>query len=93
VVDSPFGVNYSRQMIKDSARRHGVADEDMEHALRLWLVFHDLSDPEGKPFLLYVGPDTAGRLIEVGINAQGDIVHAMPARKQYLPLIKKTTRR
>ena len=65
----------------------------MEHALRLWLVFHDLTDPDGRPFLLYVGPDTAGRLLEVGINAQGDIVHAMLARKQYLPRAKRFTRK
>jgi hypothetical protein len=64
----------------------------MEHVLRVWLVLHDLTDPQGKPFLLYVGPDTAGRMTEVGINARGDIVHAMPARTRYLPRAKRTRR-
>ena len=71
-------------MIRDSARRHGVTDTDMDHALRHWLVRHDLTDIQDRPFILYVA-DTVGRLIEVGVNAEGDTVHSMPARRQYLP--------
>jgi hypothetical protein len=64
----------------------------MEHVVRQWLVLHELTDPQGTPFLLYVGPDTAGRMREVGINARGDIVHAMPARPKYLPRTKYSPR-
>ncbi|MDR0284300.1 MAG: hypothetical protein LBI33_05335 [Propionibacteriaceae bacterium] len=80
-------------MIRESARRHGISDDDMRHALREWLILHDLTDPQERPFLLYVGPDRAGNLLEVGLNSAGDIVHAMPARTQYLPRAKETSRR
>ena len=80
-------------MIKDSARKHGVRDEDIEHVLREWLVIQDLSDPQGRPFILYVGPDTAGRILEVGINYNGDAIHAMPARPRFLPRSMKRTKK
>ena len=34
---------------------------------------------------MWVGPDWSGTLIEVGMNGDGDIIHAMKARRQYLP--------
>jgi len=92
IVDNHLHVNQNGHMIRDSARSHGVTDVDMEHARRNWLVRHDLSDPQRRPFILYVGPDTAGRMIEVGVNADGDYVHAMAARRQYLPRTKQRRR-
>ncbi|MDR1807217.1 MAG: hypothetical protein LBR33_04785 [Propionibacteriaceae bacterium] len=76
-------------MIKDSAHRHLVADEDITHAREHWLVAHTLTDVQRHPFTMYVGPDRAGNLIEVGENWEGDIIHAQPARPQYLPRTKR----
>lgn len=69
----------------DSARRHGVSDEDMHHAfrnpVRTFLVTEDMT--------MVIGADGAGRLIEVGVVESRDetglvIVHAMPARSKFL---------
>ena len=64
-----------------SARRHGIPDEDMRHALRNFIVRAD--DPEDDSVELFLGPDYAGNLIEVGVLDTGDelvIIHAMPGR-------------
>jgi hypothetical protein len=69
-------------VVLDSARRHGVADEDMLHAYRNPIrvfAFDDLT--------MLVGADTAGRMLEVGFApAEGIdfIVHAMSARPKFL---------
>ena len=65
----------------DSARRHGVSDEDMQHAfrnpVRTFLVGEDMT--------MVIGADAAGRMIEIGVVESRDepglvIVHAMPAQ-------------
>ncbi len=41
----------------------------------------------GDGFVMYVGPDRAGRLLEIGVvewHGVLAIVHAMPAREQFL---------
>ncbi len=69
--------------VAPSARKHGIDDQDMLHALAHPLRVFDLDDG----FTMLVGPDTAGRLLEVGV-VEGDtalvIVHAMPARQKFL---------
>lgn len=66
-------------MIKDSARKRNIADTDIEHAIahaiRVWKM-------DG--YDMVIGPTRSGALIEVGVNADGDIFHAMPARKKFL---------
>ena len=68
--------------ISRSARRHGIADEDMLHAFRNAIRvcrFDDVS--------ILVGGDRSGRLLEVGIVVKDEryrIVHAMSARPRYL---------
>lgn len=75
-------VRYSRVEIHGSARRHGVADEDMLHAVELAVVVDDLGEDPDR--WLVLGPDHAGNLLEVVvlISAEGDhlIIHAMPVR-------------
>jgi hypothetical protein len=68
-------------VILASARKHGVADEDMTHAyhhpIRV-LLLDDLT--------MLLGPDLSARLLEVGVsNREGIdfIVHAMPARPKF----------
>ena len=71
-------------LIADSARRHEVSDESMLHALRNAVSF----EPHDEGFTLYVGPDEAGRLIEVGTIESDDgdvvVVHAMRARRRFM---------
>ena len=68
-----------------SARKHGISDEDMQHALR----HHLRAFPGDEPgFTMFVGPSTTGELLDVGVVARDDqarIVHAMPARPKFRP--------
>ena len=68
-------------MILPSARKHGIADDDMLHAYRNPIRAFALDD-----LTMLVGPDRAGRLLEVGIAVADGIefiVHAMPARSKF----------
>ena len=69
--------------IADSARRHGVADEDMLHAVRNAVATEDLD--EG--LTMFIGPARDAMVLEVGVVDGEDgpvIVHAMAARRKYL---------
>ena len=69
--------------IAPSARKHGIADDDMRHALRNPLLVEDLD--EG--LTMFVGPGRDGTPLEVGVadsDAGPVIVHAMRARPRYL---------
>jgi hypothetical protein len=69
-------------VVLDSARRHGIADNDMLHAYRNPIRVLDLDD-----IAMLVGPDRAGRLLEVGVASADGVdllVHAMPARPRFL---------
>jgi hypothetical protein len=66
-----------------TARRHGIVDGDIEHA-----VLHALASGEqddGK--ILYLGPDRAGNLLEVVSVLRDDgselVIHAMRMRSIY----------
>jgi len=75
--------------IVGSARRHGVADEDIEHAIAHALVVADEADTER---VLYLGPDRAGDLLEIVSVRMDDesefVIHAMGMRKIYEHLLK-----
>jgi hypothetical protein len=66
-------------VIKDSARKRGHSEEDIRHALtnaiRVWPM-------DG--YDIVIGPLADGSLIEVGVNPDGDIFHAMKARTKFL---------
>ena len=71
-------------LIAEGARRHGIADEDMLHAVRNAIATEDLDDG----FTMFIGPATDAILVEVGVVDGEDgpvIVHAMVARRRYLP--------
>lgn len=60
----------------------GWPDEDMLHAYRNPIRVFEFED-----LTMLIGPDAAGRLLEVGTaTAEGIefIVHAMPARQKFL---------
>lgn len=71
--------------IGQTARKHGIADEDMHHAVRNPIAQWRLDDE----FTMRVGPARDGDLPEIGVlGIDSDdpvIVHAMRARPQYLP--------
>jgi hypothetical protein len=70
-------------IIADSARRHGVADEDILHAYRNPIRIYELD--EG--FTMIIGTNRTAIVCEVGV-VQGAtapvIVHAMRARETFL---------
>ena len=69
--------------IKESARKHGVSDGDMLHALRHYWRHFDTSDPA---VALFVGPSLTGAPLEVAVVSRGGraaIIHAMRARRKY----------
>jgi hypothetical protein len=82
--DSDSKVTWLRvQDIAPSARRHGVSDDDMRHALRNPISAADLGDG----LTMLIGPARDGTLLEVGVadSTTGPvIVHAMRARAKYL---------
>ncbi|MET0661980.1 MAG: hypothetical protein ABWZ42_02510 [Ilumatobacteraceae bacterium] len=71
-----------------SARRHGIADEDIVHAVEHALAVGEQDD--GK--VLYLGADRAGNLLEVVAVAREDgsevVIHAMRMRTKYEPFLR-----
>jgi hypothetical protein len=70
-------------LIAASARKHGIHDDDMLHAFDHPIFADDLD--EG--FVMFVGADTTGNLLEIGVIDSADgpiIIHAMAARPKYL---------
>ena len=69
-------------MILESARKHGIHDDDILHAYRNPTRVFDLDD-----LTMLIAVATDGRLLEIGVAA-GDgidfIVHAMTARDKFL---------
>ncbi|MDX1621954.1 MAG: hypothetical protein R3320_13230 [Nitriliruptorales bacterium] len=66
-----------------SAAMHGVTEQDALHAWAFAVDAYTLRDG----IVMYVGPDRAGNLLEVGVVEWHDelaIVHAMPARDKFL---------
>lgn len=70
--------------IEASARKHGVSDEDMLHALRHhWRAF-DTDDPA---VTMFVGPSRKAEPLGVGVVTDEEgtaIIHAMKARDKFL---------
>lgn len=68
--------------ILDSARRHGIEDEDVLHAFRNAIQANRVGD-----VLILIGADRSGRLLEVGAVDEAErcrIIHAMPARARHM---------
>jgi len=69
--------------VGEPARKHGVADADILHAVRnamRWVVMDD-------DLTMLIGAATNGALLEIGVlDIEGDdpvIVHAMPLRRRF----------
>jgi len=66
--------------IADHARKHGVADSDIEHAVRNAIRVLNQGDRD-----LYIGADRSGRLLEVVVLDDGQpvAIHAMVLRRKF----------
>jgi len=82
-------VRYSCVQIHSSARRHGVNDLDIQHAVEHALAIEDIGEDPDR--WLVIGPDRAGNLLElvVLVDERGEIViHAMALRPKYRRLLE-----
>jgi hypothetical protein len=70
-----------------SARKHGIDDANMEHAVEYAMTIKDQDDGTW----LYLGPSRNGALLEVVKVVQGDgselTIHAMPIRAKHERLL------
>jgi hypothetical protein len=73
--------------IHPSARKHGIADEDIEHAINNAMAIDDQQDD----VRLYLGPTRNADLLEVGTIIRSDrtelAIHAMRLRPRYRRLL------
>jgi hypothetical protein len=69
--------------IHHTARKHGIADDDILHAVDFALVVARLDDER----LLHLGPDAAGNMLELitlAIDEEVELViHAMRMRPKF----------
>jgi hypothetical protein len=76
--------------IHRSARRHGITDDDILHAIEHSLLVEDLGEDPDR--WLVIGPDRAANLLEIVVlvTAEGDelIIHVMPLRAIYRKLLE-----
>lgn len=83
--DESFAIRFS---IYRSASKHGVADDDMRHAIEHALAVGEADDAK----VLYLGPDRAGNLLEVVSVARESgtevVIHAMTMRPKYEPFLR-----
>ncbi|HEY7961801.1 MAG TPA: hypothetical protein VID29_07770 [Solirubrobacteraceae bacterium] len=74
----------------DSARKHGVAEEDVLHAVDHALVIEDAGEDPDR--WLVIGPDRAGNFLEVVVmtTVEGNqlVIHAMPMRARFRRLLE-----
>ena len=70
--------------VEASARKHGVPDEDMMHAIRHHWRAYETDDPD---VTMFIGPSTTTEPLEVAVVSDDEgtaIIHAMKARKKFL---------
>jgi hypothetical protein len=75
--------------IHNSARKHGVADADILHAIDHAQAIEDIGEDPDRWLLL--GPDRAANLLEVVVLSVTEgrqlVIHAMPMRALYRRLL------
>jgi hypothetical protein len=69
--------------IGEPARNHGIADADMQHAVRNAISRVEMDDD----LVMMIGPSESGTLLEVGVLGYGRddpvILHAMRLRQTF----------
>lgn len=88
---TPSGISrYDTRYVEiySSARKHGINDSDIEHAMAVG------EQDDGK--VLYLGPDSAGNLLEIVTVLREDdteiVIHAMRMRRNYGPFLRQGSR-
>ena len=75
--------------IRPSARKHGISDDEVRHALDHAIAA--ITRPEQPDFTMLIGPDAPARLLEIGVIETDDqdyVIHAMTARSKYLSMLE-----
>lgn len=77
-------------IVRHSARKHGIADEDGVEAAS-WPALSIGLDDDNPQRMLHLGFDTKGRLLETVVliwdDGTQELIHAMRARPQYTRLL------
>jgi hypothetical protein len=78
--------------IHPAARKHGIADDDVRHAVEQALAGYALEQGDSEPRrTLLLGPDRAGNLLEIVVLELDDggriAIHAMRMRPSYTDLL------
>ena len=77
--------------INESARKHGVSDEDILHAIDQLLVEFEIGDDDPPRRWLVLGSNRAGLMLELIVLVFDDgaemVIHAMPMRLKYEELL------
>jgi len=76
-----------------SALRHGIAGEDILHAINHAITVDEVGEDPVR--WLVLGPDRAGNLLELVVMDRPvgpAVIHAMPMRTQYRRLLPKGRR-
>lgn len=86
----PYGfvVRFLRVDVLPSARRHGIEDADIDHAVRHATVVEEVAEDPVR--YLLIGPDRSGNLLELIVldRPQGPaVMHAMALRAKYRRLL------
>ncbi len=74
--------------ILPSGRRHGIADEDIQHGIENALAIEEVAEDPVR--YLVLGPDRAGNPLELAVldRPQGPaVIHAMKMRPKYRSLL------
>lgn len=76
--------------ILDSARKHGITDDDIDHAWRGAMRYVEY-EYDGEERLLVIGPDRHGRLLElvaVPSDVPTRIIHADTLRPKFYDYLR-----
>jgi hypothetical protein len=77
--------------INGSARKHGVSDDDIVHAVDQSLAEFEVGDDDPPRRWLVLGPNRAGVMVELIVLVFDDggemVIHAMPMRSKYEELL------
>ena len=77
--------------IRNSARKHGIADPDILPAVRHAVAGRRLDQDDALPRTIVLGPDRAGNLLEIVVVHEDDsadlVIHAMRMRPHYRNLL------
>ncbi len=89
-----YVLQYYDVEIHRSARKHGVDDDTILHALDHAITVIDLDAESDPPKVLAIGPDSAGNLLEIIwlelVDDVNLVIHAMPLRPSFYDLLPQS---